>query len=193
MNQPESGQSLQQGEMIPRRGPEGVDCAIRTWREEDAADLAAALNNRHILDNLRDGLPYPYRPEDALDYIRAMLHADPDATFVRAITVRGRAVGSIGAFRQQNIHRYTAEMGYYLAEPFWGKGIGTWAVGEMCRQLFAATDIMRIFAEPFAHNRASCRILEKNGFVLEGTLRCNAVKNGRIVDMQMYSLIKKGN
>ena len=167
-----------------------MECQIRKWRAQDARDLAAALNNRHIQDNLRDGLPYPYTEKDAADFIRDMLRADEDTTYAFAITVEDRAVGSIGVFRQGNIHIRTAEMGYYVAEPFWGKGIGTEAVRQTAAHIFAHTDILRIFAEPFAHNAASCRILEKNGFVCEGVLRSNAFKNGRVLDMKMYSLIR---
>ena len=81
-------------------------------------------------------------------------------------------------------------MGYYIAEPYWGKGIGTSAVAAICQTVFENSDIIRIFAEPFAYNLASRRILEKNGFVCEGILRKNAVKNGKILDMMMYSLIR---
>jgi RimJ/RimL family protein N-acetyltransferase len=81
-------------------------------------------------------------------------------------------------------------MGYYIAEPWWGKGIGTTAVKEVCSYIFNNTDIIRIFAEPFAYNIASCRILEKAGFTFEGTLRKNAVKNGKVIDMKMYALVK---
>ena len=116
-----------------------------------------------------------------------MLQADPNTTYAFAITVDDKAIGSIGVFRKDNIHQRTAEMGYYIAEPFWGKGLGTSAVNQMCAYIFENTDIIRIFAEPFAYNTASCRILEKNGFIFEGTLRNNAVKNGCIIDMKMYS------
>lgn len=167
-----------------------MECSIRAWRAQDAADLAMALNNKKIHDNLRDGLPYPYTEADAREFIGAMLEADADTTYAFAITVEDRAMGSIGVFRKDNIHARTAEMGYYIAEPFWGQGIGTSAVGQVCRYVFAHTDIIRIFAEPFAHNTASCRVLEKNGFLLEGVLRSNAVKNGQIMDMKLYSLIR---
>lgn len=80
--------------------------------------------------------------------------------------------------------------GYYVAEPYWGKGVGTKAVADTCRYVFEHTDILRIFAEPFSHNRASCRVLEKAGFVLEGVMRKNAVKNGEVVDMMLYAMIK---
>lgn len=167
-----------------------MNITIRPWRESDAADLAAALNNEKILNNLRDGLPFPYTEADALDYIRAMLAADPDETFAFAVTLDDRAVGSIGVFRQQNIHRRTAELGYYIAEPYWGKGCMTQAVLLACGHVFTHSDILRIYAEPFAHNAGSCRVLEKAGFRLEGTLRQNAVKNGQIIDMKLYSLLR---
>lgn len=167
-----------------------MECLIRSWRMEDAADLAAALNNKKIHDHLRDGLPYPYTENDAKDYITAMLQADKHTTYAFAITVEDKAIGSIGVFRKDNIHARTAEMGYYLAEPFWGKGLGTSAVKQTCAYTFEHTDILRIFAEPFAFNTASCRILEKAGFICEGTLRNNAVKNGQVIDMKMYSNIK---
>ncbi|MDO5111771.1 MAG: GNAT family protein [Clostridia bacterium] len=165
-------------------------CKLRPWRMEDAADLAAALNNKHIHDNLRDGLPYPYTEADARDFIGAMLSADPHATFAFAITLADKAVGSIGVFRKENIHFRTAEMGYYIAEPYWGKGIGSSAVQQACQYVFENTDILRIFAEPFAYNAASCRVLEKSGFVYEGTLKSNAVKNGMVLDMKLYARVK---
>lgn len=167
-----------------------MECQIRQWKFQDADDLAAALNNQKIQNNLRDGLPYPYTKDDALDFIRTMLNSDPETTFAFAITVNDRAVGSIGVFRKENIHKRTAEMGYYIAEPYWGKGLGTSAVQQVSNYIFQNTDIVRIFAEPFAYNTASCRILEKSGFALEGTLRGNAVKNGRMIDMKMYALVK---
>lgn len=165
--------------------------SIRKWRLGDAAELAEMLNNRHILDNLRDGLPYPYTVKDGEEYITAMLSADETKTFAFAITADDALAGSIGVFRQDNIHYRTAEMGYYVAEPYWGKGVATEAVKKTCGHIFESTDIIRIFAEPFAFNTASCRVLEKSGFRFEGLLRQNAVKNGKIVDMKLYSHIKK--
>ncbi len=88
------------------------------------------------------------------------------------------------------IHRLTAELGYYIAEEYWGKGIMTEAVKQICEYVFAGSDIIRIYAEPFAYNAASCKVLEKAGFQYEGTLRNNAVKNGKVIDMKMYLKIK---
>ena len=167
-----------------------MECIIRSWKKEDADDLALALNNKKILDNLRDGLPFPYTAEDAAEYINAMLNADRNKVYAFAIVLDNKVIGSIGAFRQENIHFQTAEMGYYIAESCWGKGIGTSAVKQICDFMFSNTDIIRIYAEPFANNAASCRILEKAGFSYEGTLRKNAVKNGAVIDMRMYALVK---
>lgn len=168
-----------------------MDCKIRKWKIEDANNLAEALNNKKILVNLRDGLPYPYTADDAKEYIKAMLSADENTAYAFAITVNDKAIGSIGAFRRENIHFRTAEIGYYVAEEYWGKGIGTSALKQTCKYIFDNTDIIRIFAEPFAYNIGSCRILEKSGFIYEGTMRKNAVKNGVVLDMKLYSNIKE--
>lgn len=170
-----------------------MECLLREWRKEDKKALAAMLNNRNILNNLRDGLPYPYTENDAGDFISSMLAADKNKTFAFAIVYGDEVVGSIGVFRQENIHFRTAEMGYYIGEPYWGKGIGTSAVKQASRYVFENTDIIRIFAEPFAYNTASCRVLEKSGFIFEGILHGNAVKNGRVLDMKMYALVKEAD
>ena len=167
-----------------------MKCRIRKWELSDAKDLAAALSNKKVQDNLRDGLPYPYTEQDGKEFISAMLSADENETFAFAIMVDDKVVGSIGIFRQGNIHSQTAELGYYIAEEYWGKGIMTEAVKQICAYVFAKSDIIRIYAEPFAYNIASCRVLEKVGFQYEGTLRSNAVKNGKVIDMEMYSLLK---
>lgn len=164
--------------------------SIREWNQTDAAALAAALSNKKILNNLRDGLPYPYTEKDAEAYISFILNSDPNDTFAFAIEVDGKAVGSIGAFRQGNIHCRTAELGYYLAEEYWGRGIMTSAVRQLCEKLFAETDIIRIFAEPFDYNVGSRRVLEKAGFQLEGILKNNAFKNGKVLDMALYAYTK---
>lgn len=167
-----------------------MTCEIRKWELADAADLAEAISNKKVQDNLRDGLPYPYTEQDGVEYISAMLSADENDTFAFAIIVDKKVIGSIGIFRQGNIHRQTGELGYYISEKYWGKGIMVEAVRQICSYVFDKSDIIRIYAEPFAFNAASCRVLEKAGFVYEGTLRNNAVKNGKVIDMKMYSLLK---
>lgn len=167
-----------------------MECNIREWKIEDKNRLAEMLNNKKILNNLRDGIPYPYTVTDAEEFITTMLSVDKTKTFPFAITVNDIVVGSIAVFRCENIHYRTAELGYYLDEEYWGKGIVTSAVKQICKYVFEHTDIIRIFAEPFSHNTASCRVLEKAGFVFEGTLHSNAVKNGKILDMKMYAILK---
>lgn len=164
--------------------------SIREWRIEDKTALAENLNNLKVLNNLRDGLPYPYTEKDAEDFIKAMLSSDKNKTFSFAITLDDKTIGSIGVFRCDNIHYRTAEMGYYIGELYWGHGYMTEAVRQACDYVFENTDIIRIFAEPFAYNTASCRVLEKAGFTCEGTLRSNAFKNENIVDMKMYARLK---
>jgi len=164
---------------------------IREWTLDDTLDLVKAINNKNVQDNLRDGLPFPYTEKDAGEYIHRTLCAPADSAYSWAIHENNRAIGSIGIFRKDNIHCRTCEMGYYLAEPYWGRGIVTNAVKEACDFVFTHTDIVRIFAEPFSHNTASCRVLEKAGFVLEGVLKKNALKNGKILDMCMYALVKE--
>lgn len=164
--------------------------AIRQWRLSDAADLAAAISNECVLRNLRDGIPYPYTERDAAYYINAMAE-NPHKNLVFAVCYDGNVAGNVGAFRQDNIHCRTAELGYYVAEAYWGRGIATEAVRLLCAHVFGSTDILRIFAEPFADNAASCRVLEKAGFQYEGTMRSNAVKCGRVRDMKLYARIKE--
>lgn len=164
---------------------------LRAWTLADAPALAKLINNKKVQDNLRDGLPFPYGEEDAKAFLSAMLASDPDQNLAFAIEADGKLIGSISATRCANIHFRTAELGYYLGESYWGKGFATEAVRQICDYIYRNTDIIRIFAEPFAYNTASCRVLEKAGFQLEGLLRSNAVKNGRILDMKMYARIRE--
>lgn len=168
-----------------------MNISVRELRIEDAGDLAAAINNKKVLDNLRDGIPFPYTVKDAEEFINASLNAKIDSQYAFAITLNGKVIGNISVFRKKNIHNRSAEMGYYIAETYWGKGITSAAVRKVCEYIFACTDIIRVFALPFADNIASCRALEKAGFLYEGTLRSNAVKNARITDMKMYARIKE--
>lgn len=149
-------------------------------------DIACALNNRQIINYLRD-LPFPYTDEHARYFVNSII---PDTDYVFAIVIENKFVGCISATRQQNIHFRTAEVGYYVVPEFWNKGVATIALKELTKFIFERTDIIRLYAEPFANNIASCRVLEKAGFALEGTLKCNAFKDGKIEDMKIYALIK---
>lgn len=163
-------------------------CRLEKLDLKFAEELAEAAGDKRVQDNLRDGLPFPYTKEDAAEFIAAMSASDE---YIFAITVDGSFAGCITAMPQKNIHRLTAEVGYYIAPRLWGNGLATQAVKLLAEYVFNNTDIIRLYAEPFARNKASCRVLEKAGFACEGTLRKNAVKNGVIEDMKLYALIKK--
>ncbi|MGI6153140.1 MAG: GNAT family N-acetyltransferase [Christensenellaceae bacterium] len=168
-----------------------MDFLVREWQGMDYRSITKYANNKKIADNLRDGFPYPYTEDDAKQFVQDCILGDTTRRLMRAIEVDGEAAGSIGVFVQGNIYRKSAEVGYWLGEPFWGRGIVSGALKEICAQAFDLFDIVRIFAEPFAQNAGSRRALEKAGFTLEGVLQKNAYKNGSFLDSCMYALLKE--
>jgi RimJ/RimL family protein N-acetyltransferase len=162
-------------------------CQVRSWHPSDAEALAQHANNRKIWLNLRDAFPHPYGKRDARDFIRSMRRREPESNF--AIAVGGDAVGSIGFMLRPDVERVSAEIGYWLAEPLWGRGIATEAVTAVTAYAMQNHGLTRMFAVPFASNRASCRVLEKAGYVLEARLRRSAVKDGEVVDQLQYAFI----
>lgn len=144
-------------------------------------------DNRRIWVNLRDRFPHPYTKSDGREFLRAVGQQHPETTF--ALDVDGEAVGSIGFVLQPDVERVSAEIGYWLGEPFWGRGITTEALVAVTRFAFEHHGLTRIFALPFASNTASRRVLEKAGYVLEARLRRSAVKEGVIVDQCQYAFI----
>lgn len=163
-------------------------CTIRNWRESDAEALARYANNEKIEMNLRDGFPSPYTLEDAQLFINTVSSSDPVTIF--AIEINEEAVGSIGFFPKENIYRYNAEIGYWLAEPYWGQGIIPSVLETICEYIFETTKLTRIYAEVFGKNKASARALEKAGFTKEAILVQNIYKNHEVDDTQIYSMRK---
>ena len=164
--------------------------SLRDWALEDAASIAKYANNPKISANLRNIFPSPYTLSDAQQYIQCCQEASPTQKLFRAICVNNEAVGSIGVFLKDDVHCKTAELGYWLGEPFWCQGIMTRAIQQICEEAFSKYDIVRIFAEPFSTNTASQRVLEKSGFFLEGILSKNVYKNGDFFDSCMYALTR---
>jgi ribosomal-protein-alanine N-acetyltransferase len=162
---------------------------LRKWELSDAEDVAYYANNHNISSFLRNGFPHPYTVADAVSYIHSFKEDDP-SRICRAIVMDGRAAGSIGVFMQADVYEKSAEIGYWLGEPFWNQGIMTDAIRRMCAIAFKRLPIIRIYAEPFAHNKASRHALEKAGFVLEGILKDSIFKNGHIYDSCIYALLK---
>ena len=163
-------------------------CTIRPWRLDDADSLARHANNRKVWIALRDLFPHPYTIEDAHTFLKSVISSEPVTLF--CIEVNGAAVGGIGIHLGIDVHRRTAELGYWLGEEFWARGIMTEAVGAFTDFCFDRFSLRRIYAEPFANNRASARVLEKAGFAFEGRLKNNVFKNGELLDSLLYARTK---
>lgn len=168
-----------------------MDFTLRPWRPEDAADIAPLANNKAVADNLRDIFPYPYTLRDAQDYVAMCMREDGHGQLLRAIVVDGHAVGSIGIFRGTDVYRKSGELGYWLGQPYWRRGIMSRAVKELCEGAFDTLDIVRIHAGAYAYNLGSRGVLEKAGFTLEGTLQNSVYKNGQLFDSCIYALLKE--
>ena len=159
-------------------------CTIRSWRKSDAVSIAQLADNRAVWRNMRDRFPHPYRRKDAKAWIRAVRKADPETFF--AIAVDGTAVGAIGLHPQPDILRRSMEIGYWLGEPYWGRGIATEAVRALTRYAFEHFDIARLYGYVFEWNPASARVLQKAGYRFEGRLRKAVTKDGETMDMLIY-------
>jgi len=162
-------------------------CTLRPWRREDIPALARSANNWNIARNLRDRFPHPYTERDARGFVHASLGSRPPLSF--AIVVDGEAAGGIGISPGADVERFSAEIGYWLAEPLWGRGITAEALVLASGYGFRERNLLRLFALPFADNAASIRVLEKAGYVREGVLRASAVKQGGVRDQAVFALI----
>jgi len=167
----------------------GQAVTLRAWRPSDAPSLAKHANNPAIARQLRDRFPHPYTIADARQFIQSVSAARPTTLF--AIVVDGEAVGGIGFFPGADVERFSAEIGYWLAEPYWGRGITVEALRLVSSYAFDVCNMLRIFALPFADNAQSMRVLEKAGYTREATLRASSVKHGEIRDQALYALINK--
>lgn len=159
---------------------------LRPWLIDDLDDLVKNANNFNIAKFMTNGFPHPYNTEDGKKFIALANKDTPKHIF--AIDVVGQAVGGIGVHLQTDIHCKNAELGYWLAEPFWGYGIITKAINQMVDFAFNTYDINRVFARPFGTNKASQRVLEKAGFLLEGRLEKVLFKNGEYLDELIYAV-----
>ena len=161
-------------------------CVLRPWREGDEPSLVRHANNFVVWRRLRDRFSHPYTPADAEQWIAIVQRQDPQTHF--AIEVRGEATGSIGLELGSDIERRSAEIGYWLGEALWGKGITAAAVRAVSSYGFEALNFTRIFAVPFASSAASIRVLEKCGYIREGVMRRSAIKEGVVLDQVLYAL-----
>jgi len=154
--------------------------SLRAWQREDAQALASIANNRKIWNNLRDQLPHPYTVMDAMQWIAHCKEQDPLVNF--AVIYKGQVAGSIGCVPRTDVYRKTMEVGYFIGEQYKGNGIATEAVRILIQHIQQRFDAVRIYAEVFAFNKASMRVLQKNGFYLEGIRRKAVIKNNIVLD-----------
>ncbi len=168
-----------------------MDFTLRKWKREDIPHIAASANNPSIAKNLRNAFPHPYLLADAVYFVNECIESEGQGRMTRAIEVDGKAVGSIGIFLMEDVYEKSGELGYWLAEDYWRRGIMSRAVKMICREAFARFDMIRIFAEPFADNAGSRGVLEKAGFTCEGTMRNGIYKNGEVHSYCMYSLLRE--
>jgi [ribosomal protein S5]-alanine N-acetyltransferase len=164
------------------------ECLLRPWQMDDAPALVKHANNLRISQNLHEGFPHPYTFEAADRWLTVANKFDPPRNF--AIVLDGEAVGAIGFIVKEDVHRHSAEIGYWLSEAYWGRGIVTAALKAVSAYAFATFDICRLYAGIFEWNPASARVLDKAGYTYEGRLRMAITKGDRIVDELIYSLIR---
>lgn len=162
---------------------------LRTWEATDAESLAVQLNNKKIWDNCRDGLPYPYKLENAEAILKVIAQKDGIHDF--CIEVDGKAVGNIGFVPENDVQRFNAEVGYLIGEPYWNRGIVTDALKEAIRYYFKHTPIIRIFAFVFEYNLLSMRVLDKAGFTKIGVMHKSIFKNDAFCDAHYFELLKE--
>jgi RimJ/RimL family protein N-acetyltransferase len=163
-------------------------CTLREWRPHDGAALVAVANNRSIWRNLHHRFPYPYTPADA-EFWFSLLAAMPEPTHW-AIEVGGVAIGGVGVDIGEGIFAKTGQFGYWLGEPYWGRGITSAAVRAASEYVLSHFGLVRLEASVFAWNPASMRVLEKTGFEREGILRKSVYKDGQLIDQVLYALVR---
>ncbi|MBL0341980.1 MAG: GNAT family N-acetyltransferase [Bacteroidetes bacterium] len=164
-----------------------MEINLRPWNISDLDNLVKFGNNFKIASNLTDTFPYPLTYEAGTNFITKVSADSPAKVF--AVVFNGDAIGSIGLFPQSDIFKKNAELGYWIAEPYWGKGIATKAILLIVDYGFKTFDLTRIFARPFGSNRASAKALEKAGFSLEARLKNTIFKNGVFQDELIFGIL----
>ena len=162
---------------------------LREIRMEDAEYFALYINNRNIIKNFRDAFPQPYSVKDAIEFFTKCMADESPQNFI--IEADGHCIGEIGYDRQTDVERFSAEIGYWIAEPYWNKGIMTDIINRFSQYVFENTEIIRLYATVFEPNKASIKALEKAGFEKVGQMRKAVFKNDKFLDMVMLELIRE--
>lgn len=166
-----------------------TDGWVRSWKWKDRDSIVRHANNRNVWINLRDRFPHPYTLSDARNWLESVVDRRPETNFAIA-NVSDEAVGGIGFILQQDVGRRSAEVGYWLGEEYWGRGLATQAVKVITEYAFVHYDICRLYAHVFEWNVASTRVLEKAGYLLEGRLQKSVTKDGKTIDQLMYAITR---
>lgn len=161
-----------------------MEIILRPWQKEDATALATIANNAKIAANVRDRFPHPYTVNDAQQWIQLNQHKIPCENF--AIIFENELAGSIGCLPKDDVYRKNIEVGYFIAEKFWGKGIASKALSVLLEYIPQRFDVTRVYAEVFETNTASMKVLQKNGFYLESIRRKAVIKNGSLLDDYLW-------
>ena len=162
---------------------------LRGFRDEDIPKMVLLANNRKVSMNLRDAFPHPYLLSNAQEFVSICNKQNPKTTF--AIEWEGNYVGNIGLLQETDVYRKTAEIGYFIGEPFWNKGIASKAVNLITDFGFNVLKVARIHTGVFEYNTASMRVLEKNGYVKEGIFKKSIFKDGKLWDEHRYAKFVK--
>jgi|ERR1035437_2457015 RimJ/RimL family protein N-acetyltransferase len=165
-----------------------MEIKLRPWKEEDIEHLLKYANNKKIADNMRDRFPYPYIRESGIAFIKESNEENPTKIF--AIEIDGIPAGSIGIFPGTDVYRKSAEIGYWVGEEFWGKGIATKVVKEIIKYGFDTWDLNRIYAKTFSSNEISQRVLLNSGFKFEAKTEKAVFKNNQFLDELIFSILK---
>lgn len=162
-----------------------IEFRLRPWRMDDLPSLVKYAANFDIAKNMMDSFPHPYSEQSGINFIEMTQRTK---NLILCIEINGEAVGSAGIHLRSDIYKKNAELGYWLAEPFWGKGIISRVVPEMVDKAFTQFDIERLFGVVFGRNTASQRVMEKCGFVHEATLKKTIFKNDQFEDEVIYAM-----
>jgi RimJ/RimL family protein N-acetyltransferase len=164
------------------------DIKLRQFKISDSTRMVELANNKNISRNLRDGFPHPYTLEHAREFIARCMALQPPTLF--AIEYKGEYVGNIGLVKGNDVYRKSAEVGYFIGEQYWNKGIATVALNLACEYGFSKLDVVRIHAGVYEHNLASQRVLEKAGFVREGVFKMAVFKMDQYWNEVRYGKVK---
>jgi RimJ/RimL family protein N-acetyltransferase len=166
---------------------QGEQCSVRLWRMDDADSVVRHANNINVARQLRDRFPHPYTRANASAFLKAATSSPEPSNL--AIDVGGEAIGAIGYVSGSDVERYSAEIGYWLGETYWGRGVATEALVLVTAHVFDSLNMLRLFALPFADNAGSIRVLEKAGYLREAVLRSSSVKYGQPRDQLLYARV----